>query len=436
LKATVQERILGRGRGVEDANGVPYPPPPLPADGVVYAERANGNSLGHFVGVQPMSALAEFHKQLAILEHEPSPNQKLRIIAYGASHTEGDYYTSYLRYYLQQRFGNGGPGFVALGKVNDWYRLLSTRVETQGVRVLFAHNARRDDPGRFGLLGAESGASSSAAFGRLTPTDAANTALHSSRYELSFLSAPTSGDLVLQVDNELPIQLSGKSETVQNQVFAFQRQLGPHRIEIRPRGNGPVKWYGVVQEREERGVVLDTLGISGTRAADMLKWDEKLWREHIQRRAPALVILAYGTNEALDHGEPIEVYRKHLTEVLLRVKRAAPDASCVLVGPGDFEHKTHGKWLARSRLPLVIETQRTIASAMGCGFWDLAAFMGGRGAIDTWRRAHPQMASEDRTHLTPRGYVRMGMGLADALLEGYDLVAPSPVGVQSSAGNL
>jgi lysophospholipase L1-like esterase len=435
LKAAAQEQILGRGRGLQDASGTPYPPPELPANGIVYAERANGNALGHALSVEPLSALSQFHKHLAALEQNPSSQNKVRILAYGASHTEGDFYTSYLRYYFQQRFGNGGPGFVALGKVNQWYRLLSTRVEAQGLRVYFSHNMPAGDPGQFGLLGAVSSASASAAFGRIIPTDATQQDQHASHFELSFLSGPASGDLLLQVDDEPPIAISARTDAVRNEVFTFNRPLGPHRIEVRPRGNGPVRWHGVVQEREGRGVVVDTLGINGTRATDILKWDEALWREQLQRRDPALVMLAYGTNEALDHGEPIELYRDRLTEVLLRLRRAAPNASCVLVGPGDFARKdSSGRWASRSRLPLVIETQRAVSAAMGCGFWDLAAFMGGRGSIETWWRAHPQMAAEDRTHLTARGYVRMGMGLADALLEGYD-VTPGPTNIAINAAS-
>ena len=37
-----------------------------------------------------------------------------------------------------------------------------------------------------------------------------------------------------------------------------------------------------------------------------------------------------------------------------------------------------------------------------------------------WARSSPRLGASDHIHLTPRGYVRMGMSLGDALLRAYD----------------
>ena len=37
-----------------------------------------------------------------------------------------------------------------------------------------------------------------------------------------------------------------------------------------------------------------------------------------------------------------------------------------------------------------------------------------------WVAARPRMARDDHIHLTRRGYVRMGMALADAMMVDYD----------------
>jgi lysophospholipase L1-like esterase len=152
----------------------------------------------------------------------------------------------------------------------------------------------------------------------------------------------------------------------------------------------------------------------------MLLWDQKLWEEHMQRRAPDLVLLAYGTNETTDRTQPIEVYAADLTRVLARVREALPAASCVLVGPGDFPQSEHGTWVTRPRLLEIIAAQRRLAPQFGCGFWDAYSFMGGEGAMDEWVHANPRVGAPDHIHLTPRGYVRMGMMLGDALMRAYD----------------
>ena len=37
-----------------------------------------------------------------------------------------------------------------------------------------------------------------------------------------------------------------------------------------------------------------------------------------------------------------------------------------------------------------------------------------------WATSRPLMASRDHIHFTRRGYVRLGMALADAMMAGYD----------------
>ena len=50
---------------------------------------------------------------------------------------------------------------------------------------------------------------------------------------------------------------------------------------------------------------------------------------------PDLVLLAYGTNETTDRGQPIGTYSRDLRQVLTRLRHALPDASCVLDSFGD-----------------------------------------------------------------------------------------------------
>jgi lysophospholipase L1-like esterase len=168
-------------------------------------------------------------------------------------------------------------------------------------------------------------------------------------------------------------------------------------------------------------VVVDTLGIKGTRAANALEWDQAVWADNLQRRAPDLFVMAFGTNEATDAHQPIADYEERLSRTLDRYREAAGAASCLLVGPGDFPQlQPDGTVIPRARTSEIVDVQRRVATAHGCGFWDLRAFMGGELAMAQWVRSTPPMASPDHIHLSRRGYVRMGMALVDALMDGYD----------------
>lgn len=449
-RVEAQERLLGTGALFEDAQGRPVLPEVsvgsaaeddgaaeddlldalpgsagLDADGESNRAGVNGNALGLFVPLENPGgvALDSFYRRLrALADGSGGAGDKVRIVIYGASHTQADIYTSYLRYYLQRRFGNGGRGFVPLAKANRWHRQPNLRIDNaDGVVVL--HAQRRDAPedGAFGLMGLMARASSRRDWLRIGVQDAQDTSDHGSAYELHYLLQPDGGKLQVNVDGRGRGTLDTRGEAQRAAFHRFELDPGAHEFEIRPKGRGDVVVFGVTVENDRSGIVIDTLGISGTRASNMLRWNEAVWAESIARRDPALVMFAYGTNEATDEDQPIGAYASQLRQVLQRFRTAVPKANCLLIGPGDFPRKAgEDEWVERPRVQQIIDVQREVAWEMGCGFWDALAFMGGVGSMHLWATSEPQMASRDHIHFTRRGYVRLGMALTDALMVDYD----------------
>jgi lysophospholipase L1-like esterase len=383
---------------------------------------ANGNALGLYVPIENPKdgpALAHFHEALRKLAAGEDPDGKVRVLVYGASHTQADVYPGYLRAYLQTRFGNGGQGFVSVVKVNKWFRYADWSIdETKGWVCEHAQRSSSRKDGYYGLLGACGSATNKKDKTTLIPR---NQTVAASRYELWYLAQPGGGKLELFVDGNRQGLVDTRATQIGPGYYGCEIEPGPHTIEVRAKGDGEIRLFGLVMETDSPGVVVDTLGIAGTRASNMLAWDQDIWTDNIRRRDPDLYILAYGTNEATDEDQPIATYRKNLREVLTRLRHAAPDASCLLLGPGDFPREIEaGVWVPRPRVAEIIEAQRDIAFEMGCGFWDAHAFMGGVNSMHTWATSKPQMASRDHIHLTKRGYVRMGMAVTDAMMASFD----------------
>ncbi len=412
LRARAQARILGAARIIEDRYGRVGPPPRGKHERPVN----NGNALGEYVPIENESALTHFHQALDDLKNNPH-GQKVRVAAYGASHTQADIYSGYLRYYLQSRFGNGGVGFIPVGLQKSWARRLGYEVKNSAMQVRYAQQRKRPRRGPLGLAGSV-GISRPGGYTRVEPSDE-DVDLQSSQFDLFYASQPRGGDLEVRVDGESLALLSGRSKSITARYYHFERPLGFHDVKLRTT-SGPVRLFGLAAERDEAGIVVDTLGIRGTRAANMLLWDQQLWTEHLRMRSPDLVMFAYGTNETTDRGEAMPRYRRRLAEVLRRMRNALPESSCVLIGPGDFPKGRGANWVPRPRLLKIIEAQRSIAERFDCGFWDTYAFMGGAGSMHEWTRARPQMGAGDHIHLTKRGYVLMGMSLGDALMRAYD----------------
>jgi lysophospholipase L1-like esterase len=363
------------------------------------------------------TALVHFHKALRRTARRISPT---RIIQYGASHTAADLFTGTMRRFFQERFGDAGHGFVMPARPWKGYRHLDVSTESSDGWLndrVGIKGSRKD--GLYGLAGFSCASATNADFARVsTATRSAFGRLVSS-FDVLYLRQKSGGRFDILLDGEHYTRVLTYSPTIQSGRLTVRVPDGPHTLEIRPVGDGEVRLFGVLMERSQPGVIVDSLGLRGMRASVQLHWDQALWQHQIQQRRPDLVILAYGTNEAGDTNIPIARYEGQLTRVLQRFKDAVPRSSCVLVGPTDRPIKVRRKITHRPRTDAVIAVQKRVSRAFGCGFWDSAAAMGGALSIVKWARAEPRLAGKDLIHLTGRGYRLLAESFSNALLKNY-----------------
>lgn len=380
---------------------------------------------GNFVPITPPAAdvepLSQFYTALGALRAGEDPDGKVRVAMYGASGTAADLAVGYMRTYLQARFGDGGPGFVPLAPLSRWYRHSEVKVEaSKGWRK--EHAQRRDGrlDGHYGLLGASFAATKAKRWSTVAPKKRSVSALEIATIEVLFLRQPEGGAFRLRVDDGDPVVIETAADSVQPGYHRVEVEPGPHRIRVETVSDAEVRVFGVVLEREDPGVVVDVLGIDGTRGANHLAWNEALWADNIKRRAPDLYTLSYGTNESVDDDMSIAMYAEDLRAQLRRFARVLPDASCLLIGPVDFPIREDDTLRVRPLLRDIIAVQHRVAAEEGCGFWDGVAFMGGDLSMGTWVQSDPPLARGDHLHFTLRGATRKGMALADALMHGFD----------------
>jgi lysophospholipase L1-like esterase len=384
-----------------------------------------------FLGLEDPSgsALAAFH---AALRRAQAGEGQARVVVYGASHVASDLITGSIRQRLQKRFGEAGPGFVQIGKPWRWYRHAGISIEESRGLETFRIKARAPVDGVYGLAGVALDARpKKAALAVITTRANGGLTGHASRLELYYWKQPKGGRIHLSVDGR-PAQRIDTSAKVAGPGYALiELPDGPHRIELRTSGAGPVRIFGAALERDVPGVIVDMLGIPGARARDHLHWDDAVYREHLSKRRPDLIVLAYGTNESGDDDVPIASYEARLTRVLQRVREVARDASCLLIGPSDRPLRNPDATFADRPLTTAIaSSQRRIAAEFGCGFFDLQAFMGGPMSMLQWTVTDPPLATQDYVHFTALGYQRLADSLYSELLAGFeaelapDLVAP------------
>jgi lysophospholipase L1-like esterase len=376
------------------------------------------NELVHFQPIDDPSAdaLTAFHRALAALRSGHS-NRHVRVVIYGSSSVATDRYPGYLREYMQARFGDGGIGFVALVPLWRWHR--HDAVEVKASRHWTIEHAQKKTgrlDGRYGLLGASAFTTAKRAFARLATRRPANDL---DQVELYFLNQPQGGSFTIETPNGAQHTVQTRADHYSGGTVSMSAPALP--LNVRTAGDGEVRLFGVRLERSHPGVIVDSLGLGGSRSANHLEWDFALWKEQFERHLPDLYMFAYGANEAVDEDEPIEIYEANLDRVLERFSEVAPNASCVVIGPVEFSMLDESeRWVVRPRIRAIAAIQHKVAHQHGCGFWDLQAVMGGAGGMERWARADPPLAKGDRLHLTALGYVHVGRMLTDALMAKYD----------------
>ncbi|MDF2696278.1 MAG: putative periplasmic protein [Labilithrix sp.] len=361
-------------------------------------------------------ALRRFFESLARLESGQAQDD-VRITQFGDSHTAADIQTGAVRRALQTRFGDGGRGFVAIGR--PWKRWLQDGVRV-GMSTEWFPEKGKLERGRLtgdGLYGLSGIGLFTRQHGARAWTDVST---KTSRAELAYLEQPGGGAFDVVVDGVRVVRVSTRGERASSAFRAFDvAEASAHQLEVRAVGDGDVRVYGMSLDRTQHGIVLDALGINGARITTALSWNEQHWAEQLRHRAPSLVVLAYGTNESTDIDMPQHAYERQLVDALGRVARAVPTASCLLLGPPDRAIDTKDGWVTAPKIAEIIAAQRRVADAAGCAFYDQLTAMGGEGSIATWAAEEPARAQKDRVHLTRDGYAQIGSTFASDLMRAY-----------------
>jgi lysophospholipase L1-like esterase len=352
-------------------------------------------------GIENPAALVAFFEQLH--RHRESPAEVLRVLQFGDSHTASDDWPAALRERFRSSFGNGGPGFIQAGRPYRGFRRWDAKATmTRGWVPSGLLN--RTTGGRHGLAGVSLNTKRA---GETLTLEA-----EGARVELFYDQQPGGGSFTVKVDDELVGVVETAGEAGPG-YFSTELEPGPHRFELRTAGGGPVRLFGWVVENQT-GVTWETLGINGAQADLLLLWDEELLRSHIERRNPALIVLAYGTNEARRRDWTLESYNEAFAALLDRLRAASPTASILVLGPPDQSIRLRKGWTPHAGVDRIVEAQRAAALSRACAFWDLRTTMGGKGSMRQW--VHAGFARADFVHFTAPGYRMIGESLYELIM--------------------
>lgn len=335
-----------------------------------------------------------------------SRDRKIHLFQLGDSHTAADLMSDPLRDHFQQKYGDGGPGFISPLAVpgNRYSHVRFSRDSGWALTT-----SRKNSGQNFSLGGNIAQPIREQNQASFSLTDGQASLQVQALYR-------TQGNSELKLQNvSHPLKDTGGQW-----VFSPSYNINsPVSFSLSSQGNPALG--GWMLTRPGGGVILSAAGINGAQISMLNKWQSG-WQQTLAQLQPDMVMLAYGTNEAFNDDLDINAYRTLLTEQISALRSQLPNSVIMLIGPGSsVMHKQAGQCSSRepANLAAVIATQRDVARQEKLLFWDWYAFMGGPCGIDRW--AERGLARPDRVHLSADGYKKS----ADALWEQFNALVES-----------
>jgi len=385
---------------------VPYQPVETPAPGVTVCPG----------GLCQPEALTGVFEALARAEAGRS-SKSVHIVQIGDSHTAGDRITGRLRAALQARFGDGGRGVLPPGVPWDGYAPLQVEVIARDWSTVLAPLAGAAGYVRTGV--------------GLTGVQAITVQPGSTLTIRRDAAAPAFFGVELCGDGPGRLQVVAGEETW---TIAFEEGGCSSRLPSRTHGqielralDSSLSLQSVRLTNAPAGVELSNLGVVGATLRDLAARDQAVVARELAAWDPALIILAFGTNEGFDDGLDARAYEALLRGQITRLRRLAPGASLLILGAPDALRggavngcSADGQRAPPPSLAVVRDVQRRVAADMGVAFWDWHGRMGGDCSADRLATRGEPFMLRDRVHFNAVGADWIGGILNADLMAAYD----------------
>lgn len=421
----------------------------------------------------PIEGSFEVMKQFfgALLETERS-GKPMRIMHYGDSQLEGDRITDYLRNRLQLRFGGSGPGIllpleptahlrpgVRLTQSPDWkkmaiygnlekapagtygpgaasfypsgkyrerigtdtlirknYELLdSFQKDTDAVWQYIYDSSRFEWDTTFNPLYVNRETSSS----WLKVQFLSNGYPKTKKYKRAYLlySHPNEFEFSIQSADKENLNRQ-KAAGAKAGMLRLNINSSDKRILLKFDGQESPLIMGMSFESDS-GISIDNFPMRGSSALGFESVQVQVLGSFLQQLNTRLIILQYGINVVPNPQKSYKYYERMLSAQLAALKKAAPFASILVIGPSDMSRRGINGYESYPNIPLIRDAMRNAAFANNCAFWDLYEAMGGQNSMLSWVESEPPLGNKDFTHFSTAGARYVGEMLYKVLLKDF-----------------
>lgn len=333
--------------------------------------------------------LAPFYASLS-----ESGDHVVRVLHYGDSQIEEDRMTAQIRQQLQERFGGRGVGLMPLAQtipslaVKQELYMNGRRVNpAQGPRRYMVYSFKRDQraDGLYGPMG-----------------------------QMAYLS-----DSLIKGSEDITAvctPIDGRSRYTRWRVWAddsVHYSFAGDTVHL----NGCGGVYGLSQE-SSTGVIVDNIPMRGCLGLVFTKMNAGQLSRFYNQENVRLIILQFGGNAIPSNQNPgtIAAIVKGLREQVQYLKRCAPNAAILFIGPSDMLTTIDGEVQTYPLVPYMDRLLRKMALEEEIAYFSLFRWMGGAGSMARWQEIG--LAGSDGVHFHRSGARKAGNAVANWILEG------------------
>lgn len=371
------------------------------------------------------TAMNNFFNSLTNIANEP---KSIRILHYGDSQIEGDRISDYIRLKLQTQFGGGGPGLVSLVPIApSVINRISTSKGWDRYGVFSARD-KRVPHNNFGVM-----AQLCRYANYYSKSDSVSPELAAS---VKIVTTKNGGALAASY-NKLKLFYGGAKSKVLCEFY--DGTIFKESDSLQTGGNFNIKEYPVTSLNHEfkfsgydspdfycasleggKGVMVDNMGLRGSSGTFFNQINYGQLKQFYDYLNVKLIILQFGGNTLpyLKDKEMADKFGGYLKSQIYTLKKMAPQASILLIGPSDMSVKEGTEYVTHPLLEDLRNAIKQTAFDTDCAFFDMYDCMGGKNSMVTW--VEKGIAGKDYIHFSPAGARKIAALLYSSLISDYN----------------
>lgn len=322
--------------------------------------------------------------------------RKVRVLHYGDSQIEEDRMTQQIREGLQQLYGGSGVGLMPL------VQTIPTNTVRQEIHMNGRVISAQQGPSRYLVYGPKKTQRKDHLYGVMGQVAIMADSLIGGSEKLTAMCKPQVKSAhydTWRVFADSTIEWTSKGDTVHLQ------------------GRGAV--YALSQETDT-GVIVDNIPMRGCLGMVFTKIDSAQLASFCEDENVRLIIMQFGGNAIPSNEKPetIRGFVKGYKEQIRYLRKCAPEADILFIGPSDMMRMKDGAWQTYPMVAYMDKLLRKMALEENIGYFSLYQWMGRSGSMLKWQ--NNGWAGKDGIHFTRKGANKAGKAVVDWIIDGLD----------------